>query len=270
MVQDVSLKPHKTDTLHSLVVELGAAEKANPPATLGRAIYAQVLQWLQLGDPQISAIVHASQNPPITLSSLLGNRRKQGIQAGDTFYFRICLLDGDLVQPLLRGIEQWGTQPLILGKFPLVFRQFYTLPWTHPLVNSSSYQLLAQTSRITKEIELYFVSPTSFKQKLGIQSFPLPELVFGSLQRKWNIFAPAELQFPVIEWQGLVSAFDLKTHALKLEGGAEIGAQGWVRYYFSDEEQAKVATILSHFACFSGVGRKTTMGMGQVKLKLRS
>ena len=70
MVQDVLLKPHKTNTLHSLVVELGAAEKANPPATLGRAIYAQVLQWLQLGDPQISAIVHASQNPPITLSSL--------------------------------------------------------------------------------------------------------------------------------------------------------------------------------------------------------
>jgi CRISPR-associated endoribonuclease Cas6 len=270
MVQDISLTPHKADNLQALVVELGAAEKGNPPATLGRAIYAQVLQWLKLGDSQVSAIVHDSQNPPITLSGLLGNRRHQGTQAGDNFYFRICLLNCNLIQPLLRGIEQWGTQPLVLGKFPFVIRQLYTLPWTHPLASSSSYHLLAQTSPISQDIQLDFLSPTSFKQKQGIQPFPLPELVFGSLHRKWNAFASEELHFPAIEWQGLVSAFELKTHALKLEGGAEIGAQGWVRYHFSDVEQAKIATILAHFACFAGVGRKTTMGMGQAKLRVES
>ncbi len=38
---------------------------------------------------------------------------------------------------------------------------------------------------------------------------------------------------------------------------------GWVRYRFPDPEQARIATILSHFAFFSGVGRKTALGMGQ-------
>ncbi len=84
--------------------------------------------------------------------------------------------------------------------------------------------------------------------------------------RRWNTFAPPELQFPEVEWNGLVSAYDLKTHALKMEGGAEIGAQGWVKYRFLDSQQARIATILAHFATFAGVGRKTAMGMGQVRL----
>jgi CRISPR-associated endoribonuclease Cas6 len=66
----------------------------------------------------------------------------------------------------------------------------------------------------------------------------------------------------------LVAAYELKTHALKMEGGSEIGAQGWIRYHFPISEQAKLATILAHFAFFSGVGRKTSMGMGQTKLVL--
>jgi CRISPR-associated endoribonuclease Cas6 len=137
---------------------------------------------------------------------------------------------------------------------------------THRLAGSADYRLLASTPQTTTDIELNFLSPTSFKQSRGIQPFPLPELVFGSLHRRWNAFAPEELSFPAVEWEGLVSAYELKTHALKMEGGSEIGAQGWVRYRFSNPEQAKLATVLAHFAFFSGVGRKTSMGMGQTQL----
>ena len=49
---------------------------------------------------------------------------------------------------------------------------------------------------------------------------------------------------------------------MKMEGGAEIGAEGKIRYRFSDPEQAKIATTLAHFACFSGIGRKNSDGDG--------
>lgn len=74
------------------------------------------------------------------------------------------------------------------------------------------------------------------------------------------------MHFPPVEWNGLVSAYELKTYAMKMEGGGEIGAEGRVKYRFADAEQAKIATVLANFACFSGVGRKTTMGMGQTIL----
>ncbi len=254
-------------TIHSLVVELSAAEKGFMPLTLVRAIHSQVMTWLKLGSPEIAEIIHQSQESPLSLSGLLGNRRANGTQLGDRFYFRICLLDGNLMQPLLKGFEQWGTEPLILAKFPFVIRSIYTMPGTHRWAGAAEYQVLANIPVVSNDLILNFISPTSFKKGQTIQVFPLPELVFGNLQRRWNAFAPDELKFSVSEWLGLASAYELKTHALKMEGGAEIGTQGWVRYRFPDQEQAKIATILAHFAFFSGVGRKTSMGMGQTKLE---
>ncbi|MBD1835385.1 CRISPR system precrRNA processing endoribonuclease RAMP protein Cas6 [Cyanobacteria bacterium FACHB-472] len=262
----MSLQPHKSQTLYSLVVELAAADRGHIPPTLSRALHGLVMNWLNLGNPQIADSVHASQESPLSLSGLLGNRRPRGTQAGDNFYFRVCLLDGSLMEPLLVGIEKWGTQPLVLGQFAFALRSIYTLPGTHRLAGSADYRLLANTPQTTIDIELNFLSPTSFKQSRGIQPFPLPELVFGSLLRRWNAFAPEELNFPAVEWEGLVSAYELKTYALKMEGGSEIGSQGWVRYRFPNAEQAKLATVLAHFAFFSGVGRKTSMGMGQAQL----
>lgn len=261
----ILLPSNKPETLYSVVVEIAAADKGHIPATLSRALHSMVMNWLKLANSQIAAEIHDSQVSPLSLSGLLGNRRRGGVKSGDNFYCRISLLDGSLLPVLLAGIEAWGTEPLVLGKFPFVLRTIYTLPGTHRFVSAADYRLLATTPQMGADIELRFLSPTSFKQSRSIQTFPLPELVFGSLWRRWNTFAPDELRFPDMDWQGLVLAYELKTYAQKMEGGAEIGAQGWVRYRFRELEQIKVATILSHFAFFSGVGRKTSMGMGQVQ-----
>lgn len=262
----VLLSPPKSTTLYALVVQLGAASKKVIPASLGRAIHAQVMNWLSLGDAETADSIHRSQDAPFSLSGLRGYRRQGCTQPGDDFIFRISLLDGALINPLLRGIEQWGNKPLSLGDCPFVIRSVYSLPGTHPLAHASDYTILANTPKVSGDITLNFLSPTSFKQVQAIQPFPLPELVFGSLLRRWNAFAPAEQKFSTVEWKGLVCAFELKTHALKLEGGAEIGAEGWVRYRFPDPEQARVATVLARYAFFAGVGRKTAMGMGQTCL----
>ena len=258
--------PLKSTALHALVIQLGAAGKGTLPPTLGRALHAQVMHWLNLGDSCLANAIHSSQESPLSISGLIGYRRKAGTKPDDNFYFRIALLDGDLFGPLLSGLEQWGTKPLSIGQRPFVIRSIDSLPGNHPWVGSSDYALLAKTPKISGDITLNFLSPTSFKQRQDIQPFPLPELVFGNLLRRWNTFTPVELQFPVIDWHGLTSAYELKTHALKMESGAEIGAKGWVRYRFLDPEQSKIATVLAHFAFFSGVGRKTAMGMGQVRL----
>lgn len=256
----------KSTAVHAIVIQLSAAAKGQLPATLGRAIHAQVMDWLSLGDSALARRIHDNQESPMSLSGLIGHRRKQGIRPDDHFYFRVAFLQGDLIDPLLDGLEKWGTRPITLAHFPFVIRSVDSLPGTHPQVGSSDYSLLAKTPQASGDITLNFRSPTSFKQHKGIQPFPLPELVFSNLQRRWNTFAPSDLQIPEIEWQALVSAFDLKTHAFKLEGGSEIGAQGWVRYRFLDQEQAAIASVLSHFAFFAGVGRKTSMGMGQTQL----
>lgn len=259
------LSPNST-ALHAIVIQLSAADQGKLPATLGRAIHAQVLHWFGLGNPAVAAQIHPCQDSPLCLSDLLG-RRQAIARVGDRFHFRISLLNGDLLPVLLSGLEQWGTQAIELGKFPFVIRSIETLPGGCPWVSSSDYRLLAKTLQPCDDLRLRFLSPTSFKVKQFTQPFPLPELVFGNLLRRWNAFAPPELKFSPVEWQGLVSAYDLKTEDLKMKSPIEIGAQGWVRYRFLHPEQAKIATVLAHFAFFSGVGRKTAMGMGQTRLE---
>lgn len=268
MVQETLSPQPKSTTLHSIVVEIAAAENGEFPATLSRALHALVLKWLALGNPTLAEAVHSTQTSPLTISGLLGNRRRGGVRVGDYFYFRIGLLDGSLITPLMRGLESSENENLILADFPFVLRNIYTLPGTHHLAGAADYVLLSNPTQVLNEIELNFLSPTSFKQRENIQTFPLPELVFNSLLRRWNYFAPTEYHFTNCEFNGLVSAYELKTYAMKMEGGKEIGAQGWVRYRFSDPEIARIATILANFAFFAGVGRKTAMGMGQTQLFL--
>ncbi len=262
----MSLQQHKFSTLHSIVIELAAADFGDIPPNLARALHALVLKWLTAANPSVAEAVHASQNSPLTISGLLGNRRQGGVRAGDYFYFRIGLLDGSLIEPLMQGLERSETQSLVLADFPFVLRNMYTLPATHQLAGAANYALLSNPPQVLNEVELHFLSPTSFKQNQGVQTFPLPELVFNSLHRRWNIFAPEQYHLPACEWDALVTAYELKTYALKMEGGPEIGAQGWVRYRFINTEIARIATILANFAFFAGVGRKTAMGMGQTQV----
>lgn len=261
----------KSTALHTLVIHLGVAEDSFLPIACGRAIHAQVLDWFHMASPELSEAIHKSQESPLSLSGLVGKRRKSGVRAGDEFYFRIGLLDGSLIEPLLSGLAKWGDQPFSLAKCPFVFRSINMLPGTDPWVGSSDYALLAKTPTTLDDLALKLLSPTSFKLNTGqgIQPFPLPEAVFGNLHRRWKVFAPEELQFPRLQWSGFVSDYDLKTQKWRMENSVEIGAVGWVRYRFPDPEQARIATILAHFAFFSGVGRKTAMGMGQVILDKR-
>jgi CRISPR-associated endoribonuclease Cas6 len=268
MEQEMSLQPHKSTTLHSIVVELASADVGDIPPTLSRALHSLVLQWFAAANPSVAEVVHSSQNSPLTISGLLGNRRQGGARVGDYFYFRIGLLDGSLVEPLMRGFELSETQSIVLGDFPFVLRNMYALPGTHQLAGAADYGLLSYPAQVLTDIEMHFLSPTSFKQNQGVQTFPLPELVFNSLHRRWNVFAPEQYHLPVCEWNAVVTAYELKTYALKMEGGTEVGAQGWVRYRFSNAETARIATILANFAFFAGVGRKTAMGMGQTQLAL--
>ncbi|NJM60705.1 MAG: CRISPR system precrRNA processing endoribonuclease RAMP protein Cas6 [Oscillatoriales cyanobacterium RU_3_3] len=240
-----------SSSLHVVQIPLWAESPL--PHTLGRAIHAKFFEWIGNANSALAEEVHGHDSFPGSLVAISGKSGRQK-------YLKLTLLRSHLLSPLLWGLSQdIGREIALAG---VVCR----LEDSTDIARSSSYQILAE-SPPQKSIELEFLSPTSFKQIKTVQPFPLPELVFGSLLRRWNAFAPELLQFPAVEWSAVTASFELQTRALKMKGGAEIGAVGWVKYQFSDAEQAKIAAVLAQFAAFSGVGRKVSMGMGQVKLR---
>lgn len=240
-------------SLHTLQVSITAAEQL--PPTLGRAIHALCLRWLTFADADLATRLHQAHPLPLTLAM-------RSISAKQLF-LRIGILQKELLAPLLWGLSQDLGSETTLTEVPCRIGKGVEI------LHTSSYETLVQLPP-QRSVDLQFLTPTSFKQGQTIQPFPLPDLVFGGLLRRWNAFAPVDLQLPDQEWQGVTAAYDLKTYALRMKGGAEIGAQGWARYEFKSQEQAQIATTLAHFASFAGVGRKTGMGMGQTRLMLES
>jgi len=238
------------ESLH--VLQIALSFTAPQPQDLGGAIRALVFNWLATADAALASRLQRDNCPPFTVA----------IQSSGSYglLLRITLLQRELLAPLLWGLRDDLGSEVILADIPCRLGKWIDI------AHKCSFESLCQVPP-TDAIALEFLSPTSFKQNQLIQPFPLPELVFGNLLRRWNTFAPVELQFPNLEWQGVVSAYNLKTRTLTLNSTAEIGTTGWVKYRFNDPQQVKVATILAHFAEFAGVGRKTGMGMGQVRIR---
>jgi CRISPR-associated endoribonuclease Cas6 len=248
---------------YSIVIELAAAATIPKLPLLSHALHAQVIEWIALADADLAQLLHKAPVSPLSISPLRGQSPRRGLKPGDRVYVRVGILASPYAQALLTGLEQWRSRPLTLHQQPFQIVAVLTLPGSHPQAGATPYPLLHQTPA-TKTLTLEFLSPTSFKQgKKTIQPLPLPELVFGGLQRRWNAFAPAVLRFDPIDWQGWVSAYDLKTHRLTIKNSTEIGAQGRISYEFPDPAQGQRAAVLGQFAFFAGVGRKTALGMGQ-------
>ena len=255
-----------SDSLHTVVINLSSKNSNRKQSGLNRAIHAQVLAWLQKGNSEISALIHNSQRSPISISELIKKTDSPITKSGNCrevnrLFFKVNLLQGYLLPILLRGIETETEISLADYKFTLIAVD--SLPSVNSQARLTSYKELVEHSEPCDVIKLKLLSPTSFKQNNRIQPFPLPELVFNNLLRRWNTFAPVEYHLPKVEWRGITAAYDLKTEVIKTEV-TEIGSVGWVKYEFKNEEQARTATILANFANYSGVGRKTAKGMGKV------
>jgi CRISPR-associated endoribonuclease Cas6 len=235
--------------LHILQIPIYPSRKL--PQSLGLAIHALCYHWLHLGNPNLSEKIHGQNVSPITLSL-------NHCKSGNKVYLKIGLLQKYLLAPLLCGLASEISREILIAGIPC------KLGNRVEILQSSSFEQLSQIPPETS-IVLEFLSLTSFRQNKVTQPFPLPSLVFGGLLRRWNIFSRPELEFPTMEWEGITSAFDLKTKTTKLKADWEIGSVGWVRYHFP-ESQAQISTTLAHFATFAGVGRKTAMGMGEVRV----
>jgi CRISPR-associated endoribonuclease Cas6 len=98
---------------------------------------------------------------------------------------------------------------------------------------------------------------------------PLPELVFGSLITRWNAFAPLTLPDEVRRYAQeclAISRYRLQTRAMRFGEVISVGFVGHCQYtaLVRDPYWLRAVSLLAAYAFYSGVGQRTTVGMGQV------
>ncbi|HAZ49128.1 MAG TPA: CRISPR-associated endoribonuclease Cas6 [Cyanobacteria bacterium UBA11369] len=269
---------------HSLVLNLLPLSPIPPQYLTGRHFHALFLSLVSSVDYELGTYLHDSQaDKAFTLSPLQTNRRrleqrehtlhwehKKPIPAGMSCWWRITLLDDTLFGKLthlwlnLNPEHPWHLGPADLHITSILGTAQSTQPW----VNATTYaQLYEQASDTNRLISLSFATPTAFRQGQFDTALPTRDCVFNSLLHRWNKYSGIEISNLAIE-SIFPSYFNINTEIVSDSRSKFIGCVGEVTYRLMgdlDPIAIKQINVLADFALYSGVGRKTPMGMGMVR-----
>jgi CRISPR-associated endoribonuclease Cas6 len=145
-------------------------------------------------------------------------------------------------------------------------------------MTETTEQMLLQQHMLTagrpRRISMEFRSPVAFRSHGLENPFPQPDLVFGSLLDRWNSTCSLQLHPDLRQFAReciRVSRFRLHTMRLQFgETGYEptLGAVGTVTYAITNPDPywGRAVWALAGFGAWVGVGLRTAVGMGQMRL----
>jgi len=158
-----------------------------------------------------------------------------------------------------------GTGGYRLGRVDLAIARE---PGTN-LPKSRRYRVEARD--LPDQVGLAFDSPTAFRRQGVNLLFPLPDLVWGSLAEAWNASSPVPVNAELRDFARerlAVSRFRLESRALSFPDNVQLGCTGhcWYTFLDCDPYWMRQVHLLAAFAVYAGVGYRTTVGMGQVRV----
>lgn len=269
-------------TLYSSIIHLHVLRDGGLPQTQGRFALSAFLGLVEQVDPALAQTLHdAPSGKPFTVSQLRGLPDPRDgeirVRAGQACWLRVTLAGEELFGVFVKRFLQGGAQPTIrLGQVELAVSEVLTSPGSHPWASYTTVDDLLANAKPVDTITLEFASPTSFS--LGdnrVEVMPRPELIFGTLHKKWAAWCGQDLSQPLNrEWlreYALVSDWRMQSRMLRYGPQAQIGSEGQItfRLFEAEREARTLLNILADFAFYAGVGRKTTQGMGQVRRIVR-
>jgi len=272
---------------HSLVLNLLPQSPIPPGYLNGKHLHALFLTLVSSVNRELGDRLHEQKTEkaftlsPLQVSqlrrvgSIKGDRtlqwqHTQAIPTGTPCWWRISLLDDALFGNLsqlwlnLNPAHPWHLGPADLKITSILGTPQSTQPWA----NFRTYeQLYEQASDSDRQISFIFYTPTTFRQREHDSALPTRDSVFNSLLKRWNNYSQIEISETVFE-AIFPSYFDIRTEIVTEQRSKFIGCIGNISYrILTDIEPRLIKQInaLADFAIYSGLGRKTPMGMGMVQ-----
>lgn len=294
--------------LFSLLLRLHPVEVGHVSPGSGNQVQAAFLDMVRQGDPALAEWLHTpNQRRPYTLGLLQGfnhltpdqladatnHNQPVTVAPGQVYWLRITMLDASVFSSFVQYLlTQSRSLSVRIGDARFEISRMMGAPEAQhggsSWVAYSSFEELYALRSTQKHYHFEFATPTTFS--LGqkpwgklLKLFPEPTDVFESLARQWDFFAPIDLRLSkddlsprdIAVWCEdlvIVSNYRLETRYLPSSKFGQTGFQGDVTYEVKGNPVARQAlwlSTLARFALFSGVGYKTTMGMGQTRCILR-
>ncbi|MGF1482563.1 MAG: CRISPR-associated endoribonuclease Cas6 [Cyanophyceae cyanobacterium] len=270
---------------HSLVLNLLPLSPISPQYLSGRHLHALFLNLVSSCDRHLGDTLHDSHSDKaFTLSPLqaVGNRGETSllqyqhhhpIPAETPCWWRISLLNDHLFSQLTQlWLNLNPDRPWHLGSANLQITSILGTPQsTQPWANACTYAQLYEQAQEDRIIPFLYTTPTAFRQGKYDTALPTSEAVFNSLLKRWNRYSGVEID-PLPLHSIFPSFFNIHTNVVTDSRSKFIGCTGEVSYRLLGDIkpiQIKQINALADFAFYCGVGRKTTMGMGMVRRRMK-
>jgi len=258
----------------SIVIKLRPKGEIKVTGHGGENLYHLVLDMLGKKDSHVAEKVRNSKNEFLTISPFLKGvkslHRNTLLLPNQSASFRLTYLKRELLDPLINGFLFFTdkAEPLPLSSGEVVVEKVDWQKGTR--AHFTSLEEIFSCAQPEKTIVLEFCSPTLFLNGGKDKNFPLPEYVFSSLLKKWKTFSEIEMPSKIKKELRKIRAAQYRLLTVHVPFTEQLitGFIGKVWYELEDEmsnEIKKALNALADFAFYSGVGYKTSIGMGQVR-----
>ncbi|MBK8024595.1 MAG: CRISPR system precrRNA processing endoribonuclease RAMP protein Cas6 [Chloroflexi bacterium] len=290
-----------TYDLAALIIRIRAPRPMHVYNHMGRAVFQLGLMLLNACDPSLAVDVHdEGSEKPFTASGLMrGDVVHFGdLETDDLCWVRFTALSAATVTALEVYYRSVSAELAQGGPVQVEINHMLwpveAIEWDGSrLPGRCSYQQLIDRNREGEPAwshTLTFLSATTFRSSGLVLPLPRPDLVFGSLLNRWVAFTshrlrdlPDDQVMVFLTHHILISGYRTETAPYKgKQGSIEVGFIGEVTFellrandHLKKREPALEATLrreyvwfartvnlLIDFAYYSGIGRKTTNGMG--------
>jgi len=260
---------------YSVVVKLKASKDGVYDFYPGQKIHSLFLGLIRKADETLAKNLHNQQKEKsFTVSSFLGmNYQKPiAIQNQKYYFIRLTILDDQVFNAMITSLLEKNAirEPVRIGNIDYEIEEILFDQSKSKWASHTSDEELFIKDYTENLIKLRFHTPTFFKAGDGFCRFPIPQKVFSSLLRKFNRYSESKKIDEAVESKlNNITIFEKKTQSrrITLRDFYLEGFIGDVTFKVpeDDKELVKIANVLGDFSFYSGVGYKTTMGLGQVE-----
>ncbi|MBW4615242.1 MAG: CRISPR-associated endoribonuclease Cas6 [Desmonostoc vinosum HA7617-LM4] len=239
-------------------------------------LHAWFLDQVRQFNPELSTYLHDGESEkPFNISALEGQLLPTGrqlqLEANQIYRWHINALS----QRVVEFLGQWLAQlPAILDlrDAPMSIKQ---VSIAHPPTTYG--QLLQSSTEKYSNVNLSFVSPTSFRRKGHHFPLPVPVNLFHSYLRRWNDFSGMTIaQEAFLDWidEGVI-IHQHRLESVKVAAGKRGSVTGFTgaiacglsKAALANSEFTRLFYALVKLAPYCGTGHKTTFGLGQTRLE---
>jgi CRISPR-associated endoribonuclease Cas6 len=259
---------------YSVVVILRAKRDGIIPIYPGKKIHGLFFNILKNANEELAYRLHSNiNNKAFTVSSFLGHNIDEPMKIinGRKYYIRITFLEDNIFnlfttimlknkvfkkEIAIENIE-FSIVKILFDKTESKWSGFLT---SEELLNINDYN---------NKITLNFYTPTLFRDGDKHVRYPVADKIFISLFNKFNKYSTFKLDEKIKDEFSNIEILRKRIRRKKVffNNFYLEGFTGDVEFVIpeSNLELIKTVNILSEFAFYSGVGYKTTMGLGQVR-----